>query len=85
MSARILDELYQAELAVERLVKMGIDVSHVDISDRKPRIWLRGRDEDLRNQFGGGMHIIQPAVNGGREAVMAAQFEGCQLQWGKSL
>ena len=83
MSNRVLDHLYQAELAVERLVKMNVDVSHVDISGHmRPRIWLRGRDEDIRPKFGGGVHMIQPAANGERNVVMAAPFEGCQLQWG---
>lgn len=41
MIDHVLDRLYQAELAVERLVQMKIDVSHVDISNQlKPRIWL---------------------------------------------
>lgn len=84
MSEHVLDRLYQAELGVERLVKMGVDVSHVDISSSsmKPKIWLRGRDEDLRRKFGGGITMIHPAVNGARETVIAALFEGCQLQWG---
>lgn len=86
MSERVLDHLYQAELAVERLLKMGIEVSHVDISGHiKPRVWLRGRDEDLRRKFGGGITMIQPAANGGRETIIAATFEGCQLQWGTQL
>jgi len=83
MSDRVLDQLYQAELAVERLIKMKIDVSHVDISSHiKPRIWLRGRDEDLRPKFGGGITVIHPGANGEREMVIAATFENCQLQWG---
>jgi len=83
MSEHVLNHLYQAELAVERLVKMKIEVSHVDISSGiKPRIWLRGRDDEIRAKFGGGVHMIQPAANGERSVVMAAPFEGCQLQWG---
>lgn len=29
--------------------------------------------------------MIQPAANGGRETIIAAEFEGCQLQWGAPL
>ena len=82
MSERVLKKLLQAEVAVNHLLGMGVEVSHVDISEARPRIWLRGKDESLRALFTSGIHLIRPAAHGGRETVMAAPFQGCQLQWG---
>lgn len=82
MSARLLSNLYQAELAVEQLVKIGVEVACIDITESKPKLWLRGQDDDLRRRFGGGIHMIRPLADGRRDVVMAAIFEGCQIQWG---
>lgn len=85
MSDRVLNNLYQAETAVEQLTKMGIEVARCEVSESRPKLMLRGRDEELRAKFGGGIHVIRPAANGGRQVTMVATFEGCQLQWGYEL
>lgn len=85
MSQQVLDRFYQAELAVERLVKMRVEVDHIEVNKTRPRIWLLGRDEELRGKFGGGIHLIMPTRNDGRVVVMAALFEGCQLHWRRKL
>ncbi|MBI3771438.1 MAG: hypothetical protein HY272_01845 [Gammaproteobacteria bacterium] len=84
MRNRILYNLTLAEVATMKLQEMGIDVACIDVTEMRPKIWLRGRDEDLRAKLGGGLHMIRPAASG-REVVMATSFENCQLHWGCEL
>lgn len=83
MSNSIIRKLHQAEAAVTMLLSMGVEISHIEIAGIRPRIWLHGKDEALRAQFSSGIHRINPVgYSGGRETIMAAPFQGCQLQWG---
>lgn len=74
----ILDRMQQAELAVEQLVARGFTVLSVKVEDRNPLIWIQ--HSARCNQLDGGVHVITQGPRG-REEVMAATFEGCQVQW----
>lgn len=81
MSQRVLNNLYRAETAIEHLVAMGVEVSHADLSAARPKIWLRGKDQELRGRFRAAYNVMKPIAGGGRETIMAAPYLGCQLQW----
>jgi len=75
---RIINQFYQAELAVERLTNIGVDVVSVSIALSRPVINVA--PNRALHQLGGGMHIMR-LRNNRREIVNATFFEGCKLQW----
>jgi len=74
----ILSQLYQAEVATEKLVKLGVDIVTVVIEQCRPVIHVAPNEALTR--LGGGVHIIR-TINNKREVINATAFEGCKLQW----
>lgn len=75
---RIINQIYQAELAVERLTSIGVDVVSISIAQSRPVINVE--PNRALHQLGGGMHIMR-LRNNRREIVNATFFEGCKVQW----
>lgn len=74
----VLDRLYQAEVAVEWLVKNKFTVLSVEVSGRNPIIWIANSSANTRLS---GVMVIRQSSERGIERVIAAIVEGCQVQW----
>ena len=74
----ILNQLYQAEVATEKLLKLGIDIVTVVIEQCRPVISVM--PNKALGALGGGIHVIR-IRNSRREIINATAFEGCKVQW----
>lgn len=74
----IAHQVEKVATAVPALAAQGFTVLSVHIAERNPVIWVQRspRCERLK----GAWRVLR-AVGQGREAVMAAPYEGCQVQW----
>lgn len=69
--------LFQAADAVKGLLKMGLSVLYTRVENRRTVIGLR---QPPRGQLHGAPTVMRGTTQG-REYVMAAPYQGCQVQW----
>ena len=77
-NAHILESLRTVDHAVEQLLARGFTVHGIEVRDRRPVVWVAACERCV--ELGGAAHVIR-SQSGQRVTVMAAVFEGCQVQW----
>lgn len=77
-NAMIIERLFHADTAVKRLARMGITVLEISIEDRRPVIWVQN---SVRCTQLNGATMITRVGPVGREKVMVAPLDKCQVQW----
>ena len=77
-NAHIMDQLFQAETAVESLIKRGFAVIHVVIGGHAPVIWIQNCARCAQLQ---GALTVARCGPYGPERIMVAIVERCQVKW----
>lgn len=77
-SYHVYGSMVAAHQCVARLMREGFTVLAVHVGNRNPRIVIQSsaRCERLR-----GAVAIRMCARDGRQSVMVAELEGCQVQW----
>lgn len=74
----IIERLFHADVAVKKLASMGLTVLGINIEDRRPIIWVQ--NSKACSQLNGGVMVTRVGPLG-REQVMVAPLDKCQVQW----
>lgn len=74
----MIERLVHANAAVSKLTIMGITVLEINIEDRRPVIWVQN---SVRCTQLNGATMITRVGPVGREKVMVAPLDKCQVQW----
>lgn len=74
----MIERLIHANAAVSKLASMGITVLEINIEDRRPVVWVQN---SVRCTQLNGATMITRIGPVGREQIMVAPLDKCQVQW----